>query len=113
MHRGVDPVLPSGQAPQHGNGLLPAVGLAEDLPVLKTVDKNIDLLLAYFAEEKADIANYNVCVGYGYDYEEAVEFRDNTSRPVATRLRKPADADGISRYPVCFALRRFIAAFCI
>ena len=28
----------------------------------KTVDKNIDLLLAYFAEEKADIANYNVCV---------------------------------------------------
>lgn len=27
------PVLPSGQAPQHGNGLFPAVGLAEDLPV--------------------------------------------------------------------------------
>lgn len=35
----------------------------------------------------------------------------HTSRPVATRLRKPAAADGISRYPVCFALRRFIAAF--
>lgn len=46
----------------------------------KTVDKNIDLLLAYFAEEKADIANYNVCVGYGYDYEEAVEFREQTGR---------------------------------
>ena len=40
------------------------------------MDKNIDLLLAYLAEEKADIADYSICVGYGYDYEEAVEFRD-------------------------------------
>ena len=58
----------------------------------KTVDKNIDLLLAYFAEEKADIANYSVCVGYGYDYEEAVEFRDR----LAGRLKeKGYDIDTI------------------
>ena len=31
----------------------------------KTVDKTIDLLLAYLAEEKADIADYSVCIGYG------------------------------------------------
>ena len=42
----------------------------------KTVDKTIDLLLAYLAEEKTDIADYSICIGYGYDKEEAVEFRD-------------------------------------
>ena len=29
----------------------------------KTVDKNIDLLLAYLAEEKTDIADYSICIG--------------------------------------------------
>ena len=63
----------------------------------KTVDKNIDLLLAYFAEEKADIANYNVCVGYGYDYEEAVEFRDR----LAGRLKeKGYDIDTIPIFQI-------------
>ena len=50
----------------------------------KTVDKTIDLLLAYLAEEKTDIDHYSICIGYGYDYEEAVEFR---SRLLA-RLRE-------------------------
>ena len=63
----------------------------------KTVDKNIDLLLAYFAEEKADIANYSVCVGYGYDYEEAGEFRDR----LAGRLKeKGYDIDTIPIFQI-------------
>ena len=63
----------------------------------KTVDKNIDLLLAYFAEEKADIANYSVCVGYGYDYEEAVEFRNR----LAGRLKeKGYDIDTIPTFQI-------------
>ena len=50
-----------------------------------------------FAEEKADIANYNVCVGYGYDYEEAVEFRDR----LAGRLKeKGYDIDTIPIFQI-------------
>lgn len=43
----------------------------------KTVYKNIDLLLAYLKERKADIQNYSIAVGFGYDYDEAVQFRDD------------------------------------
>lgn len=43
----------------------------------KTLDKTIDLLLAYLKEENADIDHYSLAVGYGYDYEEAAAFRDH------------------------------------
>lgn len=42
----------------------------------KTLDKTIDLLLAYLKEENADIDHYSLAVGYGYDYEESAAFRD-------------------------------------
>lgn len=43
----------------------------------KTVYKNIDLLLAYLKERNADIKDYSISVGFGYDYDEAVQFRDD------------------------------------
>lgn len=43
----------------------------------KTVYKNIDMLLAYLKERHADIKDYSISVGFGYDYDEAVQFRDD------------------------------------
>lgn len=43
----------------------------------KTVYKNIDMLLAYLKERNADIKDYSIAVGVGYDYDEAVQFRDD------------------------------------
>lgn len=43
----------------------------------KTVYKNIDMLLAYLKERNADIKDYSIAVGFGYDYDEAVQFRDD------------------------------------
>ena len=63
----------------------------------KTVDKTIDLLLAYLAEEKADIADYSICIGYGYDKEEAVEFRD---RLVSRLKEKGYDIDTIPIFQI-------------
>ena len=63
----------------------------------KTVDKTIDLLLAYLAEEKTDIADYSICIGYGYDKEEAVEFRD---RLVSRLKEKEYDIDTIPIFQI-------------
>lgn len=41
-----------------------------------TTGKCIDLLLNYLKEKKADIDRYSISIGFGYDYEEAVEFRN-------------------------------------
>jgi len=43
----------------------------------KTVYKSIDLLLAYLEERKADIKDYSIAIGFGYDYDESVQFRDD------------------------------------
>ncbi len=43
----------------------------------KTVYKNIDMLIAYLKERNADIKDYSISVGFGYDYDEAVKFRDD------------------------------------
>lgn len=43
-----------------------------------TVAKSRSLLLAYLKEQNADIKDYSITVGFGYDYEEAVKFRDET-----------------------------------
>lgn len=42
----------------------------------KTMEKTIDLLMAYLEEDRKDIANYSLAVGFGYDYEEAEQYRD-------------------------------------
>lgn len=41
----------------------------------KTLEASLNLLLGYFKEENADAKDYSVAIGYGYDYEEAVNFR--------------------------------------
>lgn len=43
----------------------------------RTTEKAIELLLAYIAEGGKGIENYSIAVGFGYDYEEAVAFRDH------------------------------------
>ncbi len=42
----------------------------------KTVNKTIDLLLAYLKEVKADSKDYSFAIGFGYDYKEAEAFRE-------------------------------------
>lgn len=42
----------------------------------KSMDKVIDLLLEYLKELNADIQNYSLAIGFGYDYEEALAFRE-------------------------------------
>lgn len=41
-----------------------------------TLSKCIDLLLNYLKEENAGFEKFSICVGFGYDYEEAVAFRN-------------------------------------
>ena len=41
----------------------------------RTTEKAIELLLGYLAECGRGIENYSIAVGFGYDYEEAVEFQ--------------------------------------
>lgn len=43
----------------------------------KTMEKSMELLLAYLKEQNADIGDYSLAVGFGYDYEEAEKFRDD------------------------------------
>ncbi len=42
-----------------------------------TVYKTIDLLLNYLKEQKANVSDYSICLGYGYDREEAQRFRED------------------------------------
>lgn len=42
----------------------------------KSMDKVIDLLLEYLKELNADIHNYSLAIGFGYDYDEAVAFKE-------------------------------------
>ena len=42
----------------------------------KSLDKTIDLITNYLEEQKEPISHFSVAVGYGYDYEEAVAYRD-------------------------------------
>lgn len=41
----------------------------------KSLDKVLDLLLAYLKETGKAIHEYSLCIGFGYDKEEAVEFQ--------------------------------------
>ncbi|MCM1536170.1 MAG: DegV family protein, partial [Clostridium sp.] len=43
-----------------------------------TVAKARNLLLTYLKEQNANIKDYSITIGFGYDYEEAVRFRDET-----------------------------------
>lgn len=43
----------------------------------KNLEKTMELLPAYLKEMNADIHNYSVAVGYGYDLQEAENFREH------------------------------------
>lgn len=43
----------------------------------KSLTRVIDILIDYLKEQNANINDYSITVGYGYDYEEAVKFKDN------------------------------------
>ncbi|MBD5393809.1 MAG: DegV family protein [Lachnospiraceae bacterium] len=42
----------------------------------KSMEKTIDLILNYLEEMKEPIDHFSIAVGYGYDYEESVAYRD-------------------------------------
>ena len=42
----------------------------------KSMEKTIDLIIKYLDELREPICHFSVAVGYGYDYEEAVIYRD-------------------------------------
>lgn len=42
----------------------------------RTTEKAIELLLDYLDKSSLGIGSYSIAIGYGYDYEEAVEFRE-------------------------------------
>ncbi|MCI9336070.1 MAG: DegV family protein [Lachnospiraceae bacterium] len=44
----------------------------------RTTQRAIDLLLDYLEENGREIERYSIAIGFGYDYEEAVFFREHT-----------------------------------
>ena len=44
----------------------------------RTTEKAISLLLDYLEENGRAIGRYSIAIGFGYDYEEAVAFREHT-----------------------------------
>ena len=54
----------------------------------KNLDKTISLLQAYLAESGEDVSRFSIAVGYGYDYQEAVEYRRLVSQALGGRLKE-------------------------
>ncbi|MDE5965725.1 MAG: DegV family protein [Lachnospiraceae bacterium] len=52
----------------------------------KSLDKVISLLKAYLEENHADIRDYSICIGYGYDYEEAQAFQAQVKSELASEF---------------------------
>lgn len=42
----------------------------------KSMQKSLDLLLNYIRESKEPVDHFSIAIGYGYDYEEALTFRE-------------------------------------
>lgn len=42
----------------------------------KSMEKTVDLIVRYLEEQKEPVDHFSIAVGYGYDYEEAVGYRD-------------------------------------
>lgn len=49
----------------------------------KSMDKVIEMIDAFFKESGEQADQYEIVVGYGYDYEEAVRFRDQVLQSLA------------------------------
>ena len=54
----------------------------------KNLDKTISLLLEYLKETGEETDRYSIAVGYGYDYEEAVEYRARTVEALGGRVKE-------------------------
>lgn len=52
----------------------------------KSMQKVIDLLVEYLDEKNAKPGEYSFCIGYGYDYEEACQFKAMLADIVRERL---------------------------
>lgn len=60
----------------------------------KSMQKVIELFVAYLDERSIKPGEYSFAIGYGYDYEEACHFRDMLADVVRERL-------GIENPPIC------------
>lgn len=63
----------------------------------RTTEKALDLLLKYLSEHGGQIRNYSIVIGFGYDYEEAVEFRNHA---LETLREKGYDIQEIPLYQI-------------
>lgn len=61
------------------------------------MDKTIELLLEYLKEQKADIKDYSIAVGFGYDEGEGEEYRN---RVLAALREKGYSISGIPLYQI-------------
>lgn len=50
----------------------------------KSKQKIIEQVIDYFNETQLDISKYRFCVGFGYNYDEAVEFKDELINALKT-----------------------------
>lgn len=53
----------------------------------KSIEKVIELIRNYFKKCGENVNHYSICVGYGYDYEEGVAFRDQVKKTMADDYR--------------------------
>lgn len=54
----------------------------------KNLDKTISLLVDYLKETGEDVCCYSIAVGFGYDYEEAVEYRARVLEALGGRVKE-------------------------
>ncbi len=54
----------------------------------KNLDKTISLLTEYLKETGEDASRYSIAVGYGYDYEEAVEYRARVLEALGGKVKE-------------------------
>ena len=59
---------------------------------IKSQEKVIELLLNYLDELHADISNYSLAIGFGYDFEEAQSFRQMILNALSDRYPIAQDA---------------------
>ena len=51
----------------------------------RTTDKALELLIEYLKESGKGVDRFSITIGFGYDYEEAVEFRAHALETLQAR----------------------------
>ena len=62
----------------------------------KSIDKLLIQIKEHFVNNNLDVNKYEIVVGYGYDYEEAVSFRDK----VLESVKEYSDISSIDIYQI-------------